>query len=145
MMRFELMRDDDATGVSGTGHVATGCVFKDGVVAMRWLTRVPSTPIYACLADVFHIHGHDGRTRVVPERGHVACSRTMTSHELAWALEDDEGWCLHTLSVTSWNGPVTKIIRHETEKAAREHARQWIASGVMEAGGESFNSWGADQ
>lgn len=65
MRRFELHRDVDATGISGTGVVAQGVVFDDGHCAMRWLPGVTSTVIYDCLADVEAIHGHGGMTRVV--------------------------------------------------------------------------------
>lgn len=63
--RFELHRDSDETGVSGVGVVAQGVEFWDGTVAMRWITDVASTAIYNDVSDVEHIHGHNGKTRVV--------------------------------------------------------------------------------
>ena len=63
--RFHLRRIEDATGVSGTGRVAEGVVFSDGTCAIRWLTATKSTAVYATLADVITIHGHDGGTLVV--------------------------------------------------------------------------------
>ncbi|HEU5046145.1 MAG TPA: hypothetical protein VFT75_18640 [Nocardioidaceae bacterium] len=65
MRTFHLERDEDATGVSGTGRVAEGVVFSDGRVAMRWLTETASTAVYDNIADVTAIHGHNGSTRVV--------------------------------------------------------------------------------
>lgn len=35
MNRFELVRDVDVTGISGTGVVAEGVEFSDGTVALR--------------------------------------------------------------------------------------------------------------
>jgi hypothetical protein len=65
MYTFELHRDVDETGVSGTGVVAQGVAFDDGTVALRWLGNIGSTVIYAHMADVERIHGHNGQTRIV--------------------------------------------------------------------------------
>jgi hypothetical protein len=65
MRRFELHRDVDETGVSGTGMVAQGVRFDDGRCAMRWLTDTASTACYDSALDVEVIHGHNGKTRVV--------------------------------------------------------------------------------
>lgn len=65
MRRFELHRDQDATGVSGVGVVAQGIEFDDGACALRWLTATSSTAVYASAADIITIHGHGGLTRLV--------------------------------------------------------------------------------
>lgn len=65
MRRFELHREQDATGVSGTGVVAQGIEFDDGVCALRWLTAISSTAIYASSDDIRDIHGHGGLTQLV--------------------------------------------------------------------------------
>ncbi|MBF6295563.1 hypothetical protein [Nocardia farcinica] len=62
---FQLHRDRDVTGYSGTGVVADGVIWPDGAVSMRWRGPVRSTVEAACLADIQTIHGHDGATRVV--------------------------------------------------------------------------------
>jgi len=63
--RFHLERDIDETGVSGTGLVAEGVQFRDGVVAMRWCVNpARSTTVYESVEHVLAIHGHDGKTRV---------------------------------------------------------------------------------
>lgn len=62
--RFHLVRDEDETGTSGTGVVVEGIEFADGTVAIRWLTAVTSTAIYASIADLITIHGHGGKTTV---------------------------------------------------------------------------------
>jgi hypothetical protein len=62
---FDLMRDRDFSGKSGTGRVAEGFVFEDGTVVMRWLSNRASTNIYASVEDVIEVHGHGGATQVV--------------------------------------------------------------------------------
>ncbi len=65
MRTFALHRDEDVSGVSGTGRVAEGVEFSDGTVVLRWLTRTGSVAVYLNGADMEKVHGHDGRTRVV--------------------------------------------------------------------------------
>lgn len=65
LRRFLLIRDDDKTGMSGTGVVAEGVEFSDGSCAMRWLTPVGSTGFYPSIKAVEYIHGHGGATRAV--------------------------------------------------------------------------------
>jgi hypothetical protein len=62
---FTLQRDEDVTGVSGTGPVAHGIQFPDGTVALRWSTSTASTVLWNSIEDAIRVHGHDGRTRVV--------------------------------------------------------------------------------
>lgn len=65
--RFELHRDEDVTGVSGTGLVAEGIVCTDGVAVFRWLTEWPASVVFhdRGLEAVEHVHGHGGKTRIV--------------------------------------------------------------------------------
>lgn len=69
MRLFELLRNEDATGVSGTGVVAEGVEFSDGSCAMRWRSSLASTAIYGSVDDVVAIHGHEGRTRLIYAEG----------------------------------------------------------------------------
>lgn len=67
---FELHRDIDISGVSGTGPVADGVVFPDGTTVLHWRPRRGdglrgSTSVYLSLAHLEQIHGHRGATRVV--------------------------------------------------------------------------------
>ena len=62
MRQFNLLRSEDPSGMSGVGYVTEGVVFTDGTVAMRWLTLRSSTCLYASMADVEAIHGHNGMT-----------------------------------------------------------------------------------
>jgi predicted heme/steroid binding protein len=67
MRRFTLERDEDVSGVSGTGTVAEGVEFTDGSVALVWNTGPhKSTVVWPRgIQSVEAIHGHDGKTRVV--------------------------------------------------------------------------------
>jgi hypothetical protein len=63
--RFELHRNEDVSGISGTGAIAEGVEFEDGTVAMRWKTSLRSTAVYEQgMEAIRSIHGHDGATVV---------------------------------------------------------------------------------
>jgi hypothetical protein len=62
--RFVLMRAEDETGISGTGRIADGVEFQDGVAVIRWNTETASTAIYGSIEDIVTIHGHGGKTTV---------------------------------------------------------------------------------
>lgn len=68
LRRFVLARDEDVTGVSGTGIVAEGVwwVAAD-VVALRWTSEWPTSVVFheRGLASVEAVHGHGGKTRIV--------------------------------------------------------------------------------
>lgn len=63
--RFVLRREVDVSGVSGTGLVAEGVLFTDGIVVIRWHGTHASTVVWDDLADAIAIHGHNGATTVV--------------------------------------------------------------------------------
>lgn len=67
MRRFELHRDEDPTGVSGTGVVAEGVSFEDGPVVVRWLSAFPTSVVFhdRGVESLIAVHGHGGRTRIV--------------------------------------------------------------------------------
>ena len=64
MKRFHLVRNEDETGISGTGIVTDGIEFSDGSVIMKWNTDTTSLALYASIEDVITIHGHGGKTVV---------------------------------------------------------------------------------
>lgn len=64
MRRFSLIRHQDVTGVSGTGRVAEGVQFTDGVVAIRWFGNNPSTALWQSIEAAMAIHGHGGATEL---------------------------------------------------------------------------------
>jgi hypothetical protein len=63
--KFHLVREEDETGISGTGKVAEGIEFSNGWCAMSWLTAMHSVAVYLNIKQLEAIHGHNGRTRVV--------------------------------------------------------------------------------
>ncbi len=62
LRRFNLVRKEDASGVSGIGIVAEGLQFSDGSCIIKWLTSTSSMGIYHSCVEMIHIHGHEGRT-----------------------------------------------------------------------------------
>lgn len=62
---FEFHRDADVSGVSGTGVVADGVTFDDGVTVVRWRGERRSTVVWPSVEDAIAVHGHDGATRLV--------------------------------------------------------------------------------
>lgn len=64
---FALRRTVDETGVSGTGIVATGAEFDDGVVVLRWRSEWPTSVVFhdRGMAAVEAVHGHGGKTEIV--------------------------------------------------------------------------------
>lgn len=72
MRTFRLVRDQDVSGISGTGIVAEGVQFSDGTVVLRWVkagTRrpehvKPTTVVHDDIDSVIGLHGHNGATRV---------------------------------------------------------------------------------
>lgn len=63
--RFYLDRDQDVTGVSGTGVVALGIAFPNGRAVVQWQGERPSTVVWDSVEDAEAIHGHGGATRIV--------------------------------------------------------------------------------
>jgi hypothetical protein len=72
MRKFSLIRTEDYSGVSGTGHVAEGVMYDDGTCAVSWTVParlcdgskkvIKTTTFFECWQDVVLLHGHDGRT-----------------------------------------------------------------------------------
>lgn len=65
MRLFQLLRDEDSSGVSGTGVVAEGVELTNRECVLHWLSKKSSLGIYSTMDDVIAIHGHDGKTRIV--------------------------------------------------------------------------------
>lgn len=70
MKTFVLQRDQDESGVSGTGPVGEVVEFPNGQAVLQWseqtVAGVPSLSIFPSLGDLEKVHGHDGKTRLVP-------------------------------------------------------------------------------
>lgn len=80
MYRFQLHRDRDETGVSGTGIVAEGVRFSNGWCALTWLTHTTSVAFYPSISNVVYIHGHQGKTRIVWLDEPLVGVKTITEH-----------------------------------------------------------------
>ncbi len=63
--QFTLVREEDESGVSGTGIVAEGVEFSNGKCALSWRTKVASIAIYDNIKVLEAIHGHEGKTMIV--------------------------------------------------------------------------------
>lgn len=65
MRLFQLHRDTDISGVSGTGIVAEGVLFQNGQVALAFLGALHAVEVLENMETVDAIHGHNGATRIV--------------------------------------------------------------------------------
>ena len=65
MRKFVLEREEDESGVSGTGIVAEGVVFTNGFAVLSWLTPLTSVAVYHSIDVLERVHGHGGKTKVV--------------------------------------------------------------------------------
>jgi len=64
MQIFYLDRIEDESGISGTGHVADGVIFDDGVCVLHWKFG-ESTNVYNSIEQVDRVHGHGGKTKII--------------------------------------------------------------------------------
>jgi len=71
--RFNLVRQNDETGVSGRGIIAQGCLFADGTAAMQWRCPPAASDVvvkkWETILDI-HVRQHPkNRTLIVWEDG----------------------------------------------------------------------------
>jgi hypothetical protein len=64
---FKLIRQEDVSGISGTGVVAEGVAFESGQVVICWLCPPYSVAIFDSPQSVLAVHGHNGCTQLVWE------------------------------------------------------------------------------
>ncbi len=62
---FHLKRIEDVHGVSGTGVVAEGVEFSNGMVALTWLSPWRKVDVCENIKALEQVHGHEGRTVIV--------------------------------------------------------------------------------
>ena len=72
LVLFALHRTEDESGVSGTGTVAYGVRFPEpnGRVVLAWVADkhdYTSAAVYGSMEAIETIHGHGGRTNIVPQ------------------------------------------------------------------------------
>lgn len=63
--RFHLLRKEDVSGVSGTGVVAEGCEYSNGMIALVFISQYPCVNIYPNIKIVEAVHGHSGASEVI--------------------------------------------------------------------------------
>jgi hypothetical protein len=84
MRRFVMRRENDVSGVSGTGTVLEGVHFSSGVVVIHWLTPPPrgSISVFDSLEQFLSIHVRphpDNHTVIEFEDGQrIACGSDGT-------------------------------------------------------------------
>lgn len=125
--RFYLERHHDPTGVSGTGRVAEGWLFGDGVVVVRWVGEFGTTTIHhKGMRSVEALHCHNGATSIVwPD--HQPVDLPELGCKLVWRGHDatpfrSHGWLVSLSSVEgdpdAWNaasdegGEQSQQLRH---------------------------------
>jgi hypothetical protein len=64
MRRFNFIRSEDVSGVSGTGIVGEGVEFSSGRVIFTWLSHMGSITTYDNIKTFISIHGHEGRGQI---------------------------------------------------------------------------------
>lgn len=125
---FRLIRIEDESGVSGTGHVADGVVFHDGTCALHWRTPHTSTTVYKDIFAVRAIHGHAGKTRV-----------ELTEHPYDWgytvAVQDQCENC----PFASIGGIDARSAPMVPDYVPAESAPAWL-SGYLDACRKSFGA-----
>lgn len=92
MRIFKLVRDEDASGVSGTGEVAEGIEFKNGKCVMCWDTKTSSIAVYENVDELVAIHGHEGRTYVKFDDGVTVGKLDSWHNNPPWTYEPSDSW-----------------------------------------------------
>ncbi|MGW4114803.1 hypothetical protein ACWEFJ_28345 [Actinosynnema sp. NPDC004786] len=92
---FRLHRDQDVSGVSGTGYVADGVLWPDGSATVHWRGEWRTDASHpAGMPSVRAVHGHGGATRIV--WADAAPTATPDPHEVDVTVhdaDDAQAWC----------------------------------------------------
>lgn len=78
---FQLVRDSDVTGVSGTGVVAIGCDFPGNGCVLQWIGEIKSTFWYPNMELIKKLHGHDNKTRIVTNERSLSLITGNETHQ----------------------------------------------------------------
>lgn len=62
--RFSLVREQDVSGVSGTGVVAEGVEFPNGQCVIHWLGKYSTIELHPNIDILLGVHGHNGLTTI---------------------------------------------------------------------------------
>ena len=98
---YEIIRDEDVSGISGTGRVGDVAVFPNGKVVVAWDTpqRISTVVIYDSLEDAQKIHGHSGKTRFVPPAPPIEPVGVREALEEALAIANEPDGPVNHLTV----------------------------------------------
>lgn len=95
MRIYQMVRDIDETGNSGTGIVGEAVRFSDGRCVLAWskdsnALAVSSLVFYSTLDDLLKVHGHGGKTRLesVESVRCQGCGYTWHRNEIADGAAD---------------------------------------------------------
>ncbi|TXH54508.1 MAG: hypothetical protein E6Q97_10785 [Desulfurellales bacterium] len=104
MMRiYQMVRDEDETGNSGTGVVGEVVKFSDGRCVLAWskdsnALAVSSLVVYSSINDLLKVHGHGGKTRIesIESVRCQACGCTWERAQMREAVIDGKpaAWCI---------------------------------------------------
>lgn len=118
---FDLQRDHDVSGVSGTGRVANGVLWPDGTVSLRWIGERPSTVHWDRLADAEHVHGHGGATRIVWADQQLLTTLTDAERTmLAYALDQAQERIWSEDGFTDEDQAAVTSLRRLTDEAQQQ-------------------------
>jgi hypothetical protein len=67
MRKLYLLRNEDLHGHSGTGTVAEGVIFHNGMVALTWFSEWETMTTFKNVQTLKRLHSHEGRTEIIIE------------------------------------------------------------------------------
>lgn len=67
MIKFEMSRGNDSSGVSGTGKVVEGVIFDNGQVVIRWVTESGCIAVWNSFREFLNVHvlSHPGNDTII--------------------------------------------------------------------------------
>lgn len=68
MKTFKVHRNEDVSGVSGTGIIAEGVEFHDGQCAVSWFGKYHMLEVAPNIQTWIDVHGHSGKTTIEFDR-----------------------------------------------------------------------------
>lgn len=138
---FQLQRDTDVSGVSGTGIVADGIVFGDGTTVLRWHGEYASTVVWPSFEAAIAVHGHDGKTRPVwsdepaarsldgeySSRGFFHWTPTETTYgETVHVYESSAAMAPHMWLRITKDEDITAHLTAEQARTVRDQISAWL-------------------
>jgi hypothetical protein len=92
---FSLKRNEDETGISGTGMVAYGAVLPSGKVIIEWTTENKTIEMFKDIDEMIRLHGHEGKTQIEYTKEVSGSVKSFTKRarengEESWKFEKTE-------------------------------------------------------